>query len=225
MRPRPLSRPVLACLLAAAAGSALAQAQAHSIYTCIDAKGHRLTADRPIPECIDREQKELTPSGTVRRTIGPALTATERAAQEERDRKEAEERQRQADEKRVRKALLTRYPDQAAHDAERAKALQAAQNVINAGERRVAELQQERRKLNEETEFYKDPARWPPKLRRQIEDSDQQIAAQQRFVAAQREEKKRLDTQFDEELARLKELWAQQPRPTSAAASGPKKLP
>jgi hypothetical protein len=213
---------MLACLLAAA-GSALAQPR--SIYTCTDAKGRRLTADRPIAECMDREQKELTPSGTVRRTLGPALTATERAALEERERKEAEERQRQADEKRVRKALLTRYPDQAAHDAERAKALQAAQNVISAGERRVAELQQERRKLNEETEFYKDPAKWPPKLRRQIEDSDQQIAAQQRFVAAQREEKKRIDTQFDEELARLKELWAQQPRPTSAAASSPKKLP
>ncbi|WP_432214584.1 DUF4124 domain-containing protein, partial [Salmonella enterica] len=35
------------------------------IYTCVDAKGRKLTADRPILDCIDREQKELNASGQV----------------------------------------------------------------------------------------------------------------------------------------------------------------
>ena len=47
-----------------AAGHAWAQA---GIYTCVDAKGRRLTSDRPIVECLDREQKELTPNGNVKR--------------------------------------------------------------------------------------------------------------------------------------------------------------
>ena len=40
--------------------------RAQGIYTCVDAKGRRLTSDRPIMECIDREQNELSAGGTVR---------------------------------------------------------------------------------------------------------------------------------------------------------------
>jgi hypothetical protein len=192
-----------------------------SIFTCVDARGQRLTSDRPIVECLDREQKELKKDGTVRRTIGPSLTAQERAAWEERERKLAEERQKQVDERRAQKALLTRYPNQAAHDAERAKALRAQQEVIAAGQRRVEDLEQQRRKLEQEAEFYKDPAKRPAKLKRQFEENEQQIAAQQRFIEAQEEEKKRIDAQFDEELTRLRALWAQLSAPTAASgASG-----
>ena len=49
-------------------------AAAQSIYTCVDSKGRRLTHDRPIPDCIDREQRELNSNGTVKRAIGPTLT-------------------------------------------------------------------------------------------------------------------------------------------------------
>jgi hypothetical protein len=190
-----------------------------SIFTCVDAKGRRVTSDRPIMECLDREQKELNKNGTVRRTIGPSMNAEERAAFEERERKLAEERQRQVDERRANKSLLTRYPNQAAHDAERMKALQAAQDVIAAGQQRVAELQEQRRKLEQEVEFYKDPAKWPARLRRQLEESDQQMAAQRRFVDGQEEEKKRIAARFDEELARLKVLWAQLAPPTAASGA------
>lgn len=208
------------CLLPATWAEAWAQQrkeQPATIYTCVDAKGRRLTSDRPIPECLDREQRELSPGGTVRRTIGPSLTATERAALEERERRAAEERQRQADEKRAQKALLARYPNQAAHDAERANALKTAQDTMAAGERRIAELLAERKKLDLEIEFYKSPAQWPPKLRRLVEENEQQTAAQRRFLAAQGEEKNRINARFDEELARLKLLWAQLPATASAA--------
>ena len=62
------------------------------IYSCIDASGRRITADRPIPECADREQRVLSPSGMVRERLGPVLTDQERAAREAQRRKEAEER-------------------------------------------------------------------------------------------------------------------------------------
>ena len=104
-----------------------AQAQQGGIYTCIDGKGHRITADRLIPECTDREQKLLGPTGSVRGIVPPSLTATEREAKAEQDRKAGLEAQRKAEEKRAERALLTRYPSQAVHDAERAKALGLAQ--------------------------------------------------------------------------------------------------
>ena len=82
-------------VLLATLGADLAWAQAPSpsggIYTCVDRNGRRLTADRPIAECLDREQRELGPSGIVRRQIGPSLTEHERAAQEAQRRKEAKD--------------------------------------------------------------------------------------------------------------------------------------
>src|SRR3569832_1234255 len=101
-------------LVAAAVWAALApaaQAQVQKIYTCVDAKGRRITADRPIVDCLDREQAELSPTGQVVRKIGPAPTAVERAAAEEKARREIEERNRIVEEKRRDRALLSRYPD------------------------------------------------------------------------------------------------------------------
>lgn len=124
---------ILACLLFAAAGASWGQLR--GIYSCVDAKGRRLTSDRPIAECMDREQKVLNANGTLRETVGPSLTAAERAEKNARERKAAEEQQRLAEEKRVQRALLARYPNQAAHDAERAKLLDATRQ--EADKRRI----------------------------------------------------------------------------------------
>jgi len=214
---RLLHRLALACIVTGIAGGSWAQMR--SIYTCTDAKGRRLTADRPIAECLDREQKELSGNGTVRRTHGPSLTPVERAAQEDRDRKAAAERQRQAEETRLQKLLLARYPSQPVHDGDRTKALQAVQEAITSGQRRITELQDQRKKIAAEGEFHKAPSQWPAKLKRQFEDNEEQLAAQQRFIATQQEEKLRISKRFDEELARLKPLWAQ--ARTTAAADAP----
>lgn len=213
-----MSRPfrlACACLLLAAGGVASAQ----SIYVCVDAKGRRITADRPIAECSDREQKQLRPTGTVLRVIPPTPTAAERAAQEKQEQHAAEERQRIAEQKRMEKLLVLRYPNQAAHAADRAKALQAVEDVIATGQKRIADLKDERRKLDTQAEFYKRPEQRPPQLKRQLDDNEQQMAAQQRFIAAQEQEKKRIAARYDEELARLKTLWP--PAATTAATDAP----
>ena len=185
------------------------QTSNRGIYSCVDAKGRRLTSDRPIPECMDREQRELSPSGTVRRTHGPSLTAVEAAVQEEKDRKAAEERFRQAEDKRRLKALLSRYPNRASHDRERAQALMALDAVVAEAGKRVVELEGQRKTLLVETEFYRtEPEKMPPPLKRRIEENDQQIAGQKRFLANQDEEKKRINARFDEELALLTVMWS-----------------
>jgi hypothetical protein len=201
---------VLGLVLVAGLGTAWAQpSNSSGIYTCVDSKGRRLTSDRPIPECLDREQRELSPSGTVRRTHGPSLTAVERAVQEEKDRKAAEEKFRQAEERRREKVLLARYPNRLSHDRERAQALIAQEAVVAEAAKRVTELEAQKKKLVTETEFYKaDMSKMPAPLKRKIEENEQQIAAQKRFMANQDEEKQRINARFDEELARLKVLWA-----------------
>ena len=208
---------ILSASLAAAAGPAVAQ----GIYTCTDAKGRRLTADRPIVDCIDREQTELSSGGLARRKIGPSLTAAERAAEEDKVRRQEEERSRASEDKKRERALMTRYPDRSVHDKERSQALTLVDSVTATAQKRTNELQAQRKILDGEVEFYQsNPARMPPKLKLQIEDVDNQLNAQRRFVADQEAEKVRINARFDEELARLRALWAQvqgTPGPTTVA--------
>jgi hypothetical protein len=205
--------------LAAMALSAGAQAPAPTtggVYTCVDAKGRKLTADRPIVECIDREQKILNPSGTVRAKVGPSLTAKEMADIEAKEKREAEERNRTAEEKRRDRALLARYPSKAVHDQERADALAQIAVVVKAATNRLDELAKQRRTIDEEMEFYKkDPTKAPAYVRRQLEENTQSQSVQRRFIGEQDAEAKRVNERFDDELGRLRQLWA-------AAAAVPK---
>lgn len=201
------------CLVAGVLGLALgAQAQnapVNGIYTCVDGQGRKLTSDRPIPECLDREQKMLNPSGTIAKKVGPSLTAAERAQEEARARQALEEQNRVMDERRRDRALLSRFPNRAAHDKVRANALEQLAASSQAARDRLVELASQRKKLDEEMEFYhKDPSKASQSLRRQLEENKQNVAAQMRFVADQEEEARRINSRFDEELVRLRQLWA-----------------
>jgi hypothetical protein len=188
---------------------AASQAAAQNIYTCVDSKGRKITADRPIAECMDRTQKELNRSGTVKREVGPSLTAQERAAQEEKDKAAAEARAREAEEKRRDRALLLRYPNRAVHDQERVIALAQVDEVIKASNKRTAELAEQRKAIQAEFEFYaKDPSKAPPSLKRRLEENEASSAVQKKFVQDQEQEKKRVNQRFDEEQIKLKQLWA-----------------
>jgi hypothetical protein len=196
------------CIAAALLLAGFSPAGAQTIYSCVDAKGRRLTADRPIAECMDREQRVMSPSGTVLRSMPPSLTAEERAAQEEKARKAAEERARLEEEKRRDRALLTRFPDKVAHDKERAIALATADGVTATAVKRAAELAAQRQRLATELEFYSsDPSKVPPRLKHQVEETDREIEAQKRFLANQETEKRQIDVRYDEELVRLRKLW------------------
>jgi Domain of unknown function (DUF4124) len=207
--------PALYLLATWAASGAMAQ----GIYTCTDGKGRKITSDRPIAECIDRSQQEITPSGTVKRVLGPTLTAQERAALEEKEKAEAEARLLLVEEKRRNRALLSRYPNRAAHDRERAIAVAQVDEVVKAGVKRAYELVEQRKAINIEMEFYKgDINKATPALKRRVDENDNNMAAQKRSFADQDSEKQRINLRFDEELAKLKVLWAMMAAPITPAA-------
>ena len=179
------------------------------IYSCTDSRGRIITADRPIADCIDREQRELNPSGTTRRTVEPTYTARESAEREERARQQSLLQTRQMEERRRERALLVRYPNATAHNRERAEALAQVDAVTQAAKTRLDELSLERKKIDEEMEFYKsDRSRAPAALRRRLEDNAQRMTVQNRFVGEQEEEKRRVNSRFDDERIRLHQLWA-----------------
>lgn len=203
---------VSAALLLLALLAPLARAQrpeaTAGIYTCTDAGGRVITADRPIAACADREQRELGPSGTVRRRIEPTYTAHELAEREARARDAAQQAARLTEERRRNRALLMRYPSAASHDHERSEALAQIDAVIQAAKRRLAQLGDERKRIDEELEFYKkDVSKAPQAVRREVEDNNASAAVQNRFIDEQEDEKRRVNARFDDERARLKQLW------------------
>ena len=114
--------------------------------------------------------------------------------------------------------LTARYPDKATHDIERAAAIQMVDDVTATAEKRLVELIQQRKAFDVEMEFYKkDSSKAPMSLRRKIAENEESIAEQQRFIAGQDQEKRRVHQRFDVELAQLRKLWDAQRMPVSGA--------
>lgn len=207
----PALRGATACLLISLSTATWAQSagNAGGIYSCIDGKGRRITSDRPIPECLDREQRELGKTGVIKRVVPPSYTAEERARIDAQKKVEDMQRARVAEEKRRDRALMVRYPNQAMHDKERADALQQIDEVINAVTKRVETLGSQRKEADAELEFYQGDAKKAPLwLQRKLEDNELQVQIQKRFLSEQSQEKQRINGRFDEELTKLKQLWA-----------------
>ena len=187
-------------------------AQQGAIYTCTDAQGRRITADRPIADCVDREQRVLGNTGVELRRVSPTLTEQERSAIDARRRQDQAEQARVREERSRDRAMLLRYPNQASHDAARNEALSQVSDVNAVAQQRLSELKQRRTKLNTELEFYQnDPKKAPANLRRQLDDNTESQAEQQRFIKQQEEEKQRINQRFDAELQQLRKLWAELP--------------
>lgn len=196
--------------------SALASAQ---IYTCVDAKGRKLTSDRSIPECFEREQKELNSNATVKRVVQPGLTEQEKRALVEKQKALDEEKIRAKENQEKIRAFVRRHPSRAKHDKERSEALGQIDQIIKAAEKRIESLVLQRKPIDAELEFYiKDPKKIPSTLKRQVDDHDNSVAVQKRIIVDQGEEKKRINARMDEELLRLTPLWAAAASPASQAS-------
>jgi hypothetical protein len=185
----------------------LALAQANFIFTCTDAGGKRLSSDRPMIECSGREQRVLNSDGSLNRIMAPPLTADERAAADERERKHAAERVARLESVRRDRNLLARFPTEAAHDAARNAALDDVRSAMRNSQSRLAALAAERKPLLVEAEFYAGKT-LPLKLRSQLDAIDAAVDAQRVLSTNQQAEMQRLNSVFDADLARLKRLWA-----------------
>lgn len=183
-----------------------AATSASGIYTCVDSSGRTLTADRPIAECFDREQRELNPSGTLKRKVDPNYTEQELADREAKARQAALQAALQSEAAQRKRALLLRYPNAAAHESAREQVLLQIDSATEAARNRLAVLSAERARIEDELRLHKGEP--PPSAQRQLADSDLNIAEQKHFIADGEEQKKRINARFDDESAQLESAWS-----------------
>ncbi|MFN3564527.1 MAG: DUF4124 domain-containing protein [Burkholderiaceae bacterium] len=190
-----------ALVLWALAGAAAAQ---HSIFVCSDAKGRTVSGDRPPAECVGAI-RELRPDGSVRRVIEPPLTPEQKAARAAEEKRQREEAEKQRAQMRKDLALLETYASEEEIENARARALATRQALIERATRRMEEHKRERRKLDNEAEFYA-KREMPDKLKRAFEGNAALMRSEEKIIADARAEMQRINERFDAERRRWREL-------------------
>ena len=159
------------------------------ILTCKDAQGRPILTDPSDPRCYKAPPNEA-----------------ERAAAEERRRQEVEAYNKCKADQRSNDSLLKRYPTRAKHDEARKAALQQVESGLRLSEIRLQDLQEKRKRLLEEAEFYP-KGNLPTQLRRDLDANSAFIEAQLLTIANQKDEAAQKNSFYDDELAKLTKLW------------------
>jgi hypothetical protein len=210
-----------ACSVGAAA--AAEPTRNNYIFQC-ELNGKKVTSDRLIPECANKEQRQLNPDGSLNRIIPPTPTADERA--------EMEQKQRDADAKRVAdndavrrdRNLMQRFPNETDHNKARAKALDDIRASVKSSEARIALLLVEKKKLDDEKQFYINDhvnKPLPNLLKQKVDANEATLEAQKALVQNQQTEIGRIDRLYDLERDRLRALWKGAPPGSLGPAPGP----
>lgn len=196
--------------VALAALSASAQTPT-TMFSCV-ANGKTYSADRPPPECANSEMRELNRDGSVRRVIPRPLTVEEQRARALEAKKKLEEEEKLLAQRRRDRALLEAYATDAEIEAARKKSLEGAEQAIKRSQERADSLAKDRKRLDDEAEFYKKREQ-PDSLKRAYALNAQAVTAEERIMAEARGEVARINERFDAERKRYKELLAQGARP------------
>jgi hypothetical protein len=199
----------LLSLLVFGTADALAQpTPAGGIYTCVGPNGKPITSDREIVGCVG-DQVERNRDGSFKRIVPRSLNEDEKSAEDERKRRAEREATERRIEQRKDEDLLRRYPDVAALEKARQVAVAPSLAAIKISDERNQDLLKERRRLDDEAEFYPSK-KFPAKLKNDFDRNDAALAAEKQAQQLRQDELKRNNDNFDAILARLKFLWSRQ---------------
>jgi hypothetical protein len=199
MAPDRSHRLLLAALLALPVG---VQAQ---LYVCTTPGGRTLTGDRPPPECQNVQIRELNRDGSVRRIIEPPLTSEQRKKRDDEE-KARRERERAAQEQlRKDRALLEAYAGEDEIESARDRVLAERQALIDRANQQLKEFKIDRKRLEDEAEFYA-KREMPEKLKRALADNTSLQEQQLRQIEDIRADMQRINEHYDSDLRRYREL-------------------
>ncbi|MDQ6684880.1 MAG: hypothetical protein M3Z16_07120, partial [Pseudomonadota bacterium] len=151
-----------------------------SIYTCTHRDGKKTTSDRPA--ACDGDQRELNADGSTRRNLPPLLSPEELANLDQANREKENKDKERRELARRDSLLVKKFRDEGEHRRARTAALEEIKASIANNEKRIEILRVERKKIDEELEFYQPPKKPPPKLRAQADANEAAMAAQRQLI-------------------------------------------
>lgn len=177
-------------------------------YRCIDEKGQRHIGDTPPAGCNNVPMEEFRGS-KVLRVIEPSLTPEQvKARQEEAARKKAADKVA-AEQKRKDMALLSTFSTEQEFDVTRDRTIEPINGRIKTARERIAQIEKQEKKLNDEMEFYtagkgkSSKAKEPPaNLVDGLKGAQQEKATIQKNIAGYEREIAEIRAKFDEDKKR-----------------------
>jgi hypothetical protein len=209
--PRRFAAVVLAIFLA------LPAAASANVFVCTDASGRTITSDHPPADCRNVQIRELRPDGSVRRVIEPPLTAEQRKARADQERREYQEQERKRAQARRDIALLETYGSDADIETARQQALANKHELIERSKRRLDDYARDRKRLESEAEFYV-KRKMPVALERAFENNEVLVQSERKLIVDMQAEMTRINERFDAEIKRFRELVLAGARPLARSS-------
>ena len=192
----------LAMLLAMLLGSA-AHAQ-QFLYVC-SSHGHTISGGLPPPECKGEDIRELNPDGTLHKLIPAPLTQEQRRKRDQEEEARRQEEESERAQSRKDRALLETYGSVSEIEAARIRTIAGRQVLVDRADQRIAQYAKERKRLDDEAEFYA-KRDMPPKLKDAFEANKALVAQQEKTKADVQQEIRVLNARYDADIKRYKEL-------------------
>jgi len=184
-----------------------------TIFCCHDGTGKQVCGDILPLVCVGRTYRELGESGRAIRTVEAPLTAEQRVLRAAEEQRRVEQERLLNEQRRKDQALLNTYGSEKDIELMRSRAERDIATAIKAAEDRIGEIRRQRKKFEDEAEFYKN-RQLPAEVSKGLRDADQEIRAQETVIESKRKDREVIRLKYDEDLRRFVELSK---RPPSAA--------
>lgn len=196
---------ILAALLAAS------PVWAGKLYKWTDEEGNVHYSDKLPPEVVEKEHQEMNSRGVTTKSVNREKTEAEKLEEEAaKVAAETERKQKFEEEARVRardELLLNTFTTERDLLLARDDRLEAVDSIINLTQSNNSNLEQQAADTAKRIEnLQKAGKEIPENLTKQRANLEGQLAKNKSFIEAKREERKKLEQQFDRDLQRYREL-------------------
>ncbi len=172
--------------------------------TCCDVDGKRVCGDPPPPQCVNKA-KTVFNKGGVAKDVEAPLTEEQKAAREAEKARKVEEEKQAAEQARRDRALTGSYSSEREIDKALERSIANVEKNASQANARLETAQKKQTDLAKEKEFYlKKPM--PAQLKRQVEENEKEIAAQEAILKQKDADIEALKVRFGEDKKRYQQL-------------------
>lgn len=178
------------------------------IFTCKDAAGRMLSADRPIQECANRPMREISREGWVRREIAAPLTAEQKRQLQLQDEQRKAQQVALEEQRQFDRVLMMRYSSEASIETARKRELQLQQEKLQEAGRLIIDAERSSAEARAEAEFHKKKNLLPANLLQKRDLAEQAIRTGKQDISQIEAAIVQTNVRYDSTLKRFRELSA-----------------
>lgn len=199
---------ILSLLLLASSAQA-----AGNFYCCPDPVTGRRTCSDTVPEaCRGKAYKVIDGAGNVLKEVAPPLTAEQKAEAAALARKKQEQEDAAREQRRKDQALLDTYASVRDIDVAQKQAEADLQQAITAANAQIDVIRIQRKKFENEAEFYK-KSTMPPDVARGLREADYGIKLLEETREVKRRDFQSVKAKYDSDRRRYLEITSRLPAP------------